>query len=88
MLGFIKYDDNISAENLINQINTCIGLPNGSTYTWDTPRSYCTLGPTSAYTEFYGYVVKVDTDQMGQCLTQEQLASIIEIPTDCGICAD
>jgi len=88
MKGWIKYNTIAEADHLVTTINGCIGLPEGETITWDTPRSYCSLGPTSAYTEFYGYVVKVDTDQMGQCLTQEQLASIIEIPTDCGICTD
>jgi len=88
MKGWIKYNTIEEADHLVTTINECIVLPQGETYTWDTPRSYCTLGPTSAYTEFYGYVVKVDTDQIGQCLTQEQLASIIEIPSECGICAD
>lgn len=88
MKGWIKYNTLEETESFIQQVNTCLNLPNDLTYTWDLPRSYCTLGPTSGYTEFYGYVVKVDTDQMGQCLTQEQLASIIEIPSECGICAD
>jgi hypothetical protein len=86
MKGFIKYNDITESQDLIISINSCLGLPAGETQTWDTTTSYCTVGPISAYTEFWGYVVKVDTDQMGQCLTQEQINSIIEIPEDCNIC--
>lgn len=86
MKGWIKYNDITEAQSLIYNINTCMGFPQGETLTWDTTPSFCTVGPTSAYTEFYGYVVKIDTDQMGQCLTQEQIDSIIQIPDECKIC--
>jgi hypothetical protein len=86
MKGFIKYNDITESQDLISSINNCLGFPQGETTTWDTTTAICTVGPTSAYTEFWGYIVKVDTDQMGQCLTQEQINSIIEIPEDCNIC--
>lgn len=88
MKGFIKYGENEAQQalDLINQINDCLGLPDGETTTWDTPTAICSLDGSSAYTEFWGYVVKIDTDQLADCLTPQQLNQIIELPSDVYIC--
>lgn len=88
MKGFIKYGENEAQQalDLINQINDCLGLPDGETTTWDTPTAICSLDGSSAYTEFWGYVVKIDTDQLADCLTPQQLNQIIELPLDVYIC--
>lgn len=88
MKGFIKYGEQElqQAEDLINQINDCLGLPNGETTTWDTTTAFCSLDSQSAATQFWGYVVKVDTDQLSNCLTPQQVQNIIQIPTDVYIC--
>lgn len=88
MKGFIKYGENEAQQalDLINQINDCLGLPDGETTTWDTPTAICSLDGSSAYTEFWGYVVKIDTEQLADCLTPQQLNQIIELPSDVYIC--
>lgn len=88
MKGYILFQDFQNAEQLITEINTCLGLPQGETLTWqDGPLSFCSMGVTSGYTEFEAYAIKIDTDQCGQCLTQEQISSIINKPIDWNICS-
>ena len=72
MKGFIKYTEREiqQATDLVNQINDCLGLPADETITWDTPTAMCSLDASSAYTQFWGYVVKVDTEQLTDCLTE------------------
>lgn len=88
MKGFIKYGEQQiqQALDIVNQINDCLGLPAGETTTWDTPTALCTLGSSSAYTEFWGYVIKIDTEQLQDCLTPQQLEQIIQIPEGVEIC--
>ena len=88
MKGFIKYGEQETQQalDLINQINDCLGLPAGETTTWDTPTAMCSLDGSSAYTEFWGYVVKVDTEQLSECLTPQQIENIIQLPTDVSVC--
>jgi len=86
MKGFIKYEQKEQALDLINQINDCLGLPAGETITWDTTTGLCSLDASSAYTEFWGYVVKVDTDQLTNCLTPQQMENIIQLPTGISVC--
>jgi hypothetical protein len=86
MKGFIKYGEEEQALDLVNQINDCLGLPVGETITWDTPTALCSLDASSAYTEFWGYVVKVDTQQLTDCLTPQQVENIIQLPTDISVC--
>lgn len=88
MNGYILYQDFQNAESLITEINNCLGLPNGQTLTWqDGPISFCSVGPTSGYTEFEAYAIKIDTDQCGECLTQEQLTNVINKPIEWGVCS-
>ena len=88
MKGWIKYNEQEiqQAQDLINQINDCLGLPILGTETWDTPTAYCSLDSQSAATQFWGYVVKVDTEQLSSCLTPQQVDNIIQIPSDVYIC--
>lgn len=88
MKGWLKYNDFQQAENLIKDLDNCLGLPtsDGLTITWDIPKSICKIDSASGATDFWGYVVKIDTDQLGDCLTDEQKAQIIQIPDDCLIC--
>jgi hypothetical protein len=88
MNGFIKYGEQEIQQglDLINQINDCLGLPAGETTTWDTPTAMCSLDALSAYTEFWGYVVKIDTDQLTDCLTPQQIENIIQLPTGISVC--
>lgn len=88
MKGFIKYGEQElqQATDLVNQINDCLGLPQGETTIWDTPTALCSLGASSAYTEFWGYVVKVDTEQLSSCLTPQQVENIIQLPTGIYVC--
>ena len=88
MKGWIKYNEQEiqQALDLITQINDCLGLPEGETTTWDTTTALCSLDASSAYTEFWGYVVKIDTDQLSECLTPQQIESIIQLPTVVSVC--
>lgn len=87
MKGYILEQNYSSAEQLIAKIDTCMGFPSGGTTTWqDGPLSFCSIGATSAYTEFEAYAVKVDTDQMSNCLTPQEIASIVDKPIDWNIC--
>jgi hypothetical protein len=88
MKGFIKYGEQEiqQALDLTNQINDCLGLPAGETTTWDTATALCSLDASSAYTEFWGYVIKIDTQQLTVCLTPQQVESIIQLPEGLGIC--
>jgi hypothetical protein len=88
MKGFIKYGEQEAQQalDLINQINDCLGLPDGDTTTWDRTTALCSLDGSSAYTEFWGYVVKIDTDQLADCLTPQQVENIIQLPEGLGVC--
>ena len=86
MKGFIKYTEIQQAKDLVNQINDCLGLPIGETITWDTPTDMCSLDASSAYTQFWGYVIKVDTEQLTNCLTQQQVENIIQLPSNIAVC--
>jgi hypothetical protein len=88
MKGWIKYNEQEvqQALDLVNQINDCLGFPEGETTTWDIPTALCYLGASSAYTEFWGYVVKIDTEQLTDCLTPQQMENIIQLPEGLGIC--
>jgi len=91
MKGFIKYSEDQTREalNLIERINNCLGLPtkDGLSLTWQNGvLAYCTLDTNSGSTIFWGTVVKIDTDQIGDCLTTQELNSIIQIPPYCQIC--
>lgn len=91
MKGWIKYGEQQSGDalKLIERINQHLNLPssNGLSKTWsDGITAFCTLDSNSGATIFWGSVVKVDTDQMGDCLTQQEIESIIQIPEGCKIC--
>ena len=88
MKGFIKYGEQEAQQalDLINQINDCLGFPQPGTTTWDTPTALCSLDASSAYTQFWGYVVKIDTEQLTDCLTPQQIENIIQLPTDVSVC--
>ena len=89
MKGFIKYNEDQAQEalDLISQINDCLGLPQGQTTTWSYATALCNLNPqTSGYTDFWGIVVKVDTDELSQCLTPQQIQNVIQLPEGLGIC--
>jgi hypothetical protein len=89
MKGWIKYNEQEvqQALDLINQIDDCLGFPAGETTTWqDGAIALCSLDGSSAYTEFWGYVVKVDTDQLTDCLTPQQVENIIQLPTGISVC--
>jgi hypothetical protein len=90
MKGWIKYNEDqiAQANDLVNQINDCLSLPNDKTSTWDVPTAFCTLDSQSAATQFWGYVVKIDTDQLSECLTPQQLGEIIQLPEDIQICGN
>jgi hypothetical protein len=88
MKGWIKYNEQEIQQSLdlITQINDCLGLPEGETTTWDTTTALCSLDASSGYTEFWGYVVKIDTEQLTDCLTPQQVESVIQLPEGLGIC--
>jgi hypothetical protein len=88
MKGYIKYNEQETeqAQDLINQINDCLGFPQPGTDTWDTATAYCRLDSQSAATQFWGYVVKVDTEQLSECLTPQQVENIIQLPSDVYLC--
>jgi len=89
MKGFIKFNEDETSKgyDLINQINDCLGFPEPGTTTWqETPIAYCTLDSQSGSTIFWGSVIKIDTDQLSECLTPQQLSQIIELPSDVYIC--
>lgn len=87
MNGFLIFPNEQDAIDLIQTIDNCLGLPNGGTLTWQNgPLSYCSVGQTSGFTEFQGYVVKIVTERCGQCLTQQQIDDITQIPDDWGLC--
>lgn len=89
MKGWIKYNEDQAQQalDLISQINDCMGFPQGGTNTWDYATAFCSVNPqTSGYTDFWGYVVKIDTEELSSCLTQQQIDNIIQLPDGLGIC--
>jgi len=86
MKGFLRFDTEIDSLNFVNEMNTCLGLPSGETETWDIPQSYCESDPTSGSTQFWGYVVKVDTLQLDSCMTQAEKDAVIELPDNVKLC--
>jgi hypothetical protein len=89
MKGFIKYNEDQAQQalDLVAQINDCLGLPDGGTTTWSYATALCNLNPqTSGYTDFWGIVVKVDTDELANCLTQQQKDNVIQLPEGLNIC--
>jgi hypothetical protein len=89
MKGLIKFNEDETSKcyDLINQINDCLGFPSGETITWqESPIAYCTLDSESGSTIFWGSVIKIDTDQLSECLTPQQMDSIIQLPSDVYIC--
>lgn len=87
MNGFLLFGNEQDALNLIQTIDDCLGLPDGGTITWqDGALSYCSVGATSAYTQFEAYAVKIVTDRCGKCLTQQEIDNIVQIPDDWGFC--
>jgi len=91
MKGFIKYSEDQTREalNLIEKINNCLGLPtkDGLSLTWQNGvLAYCSLDKNSGSTIFWGTVVKIDTEQLKDCLTPQQISEIIQLPDDVYIC--
>lgn len=80
MEGFIIYQNIEQANSLIRTINDCMGFPEGETLTWqDKPYPVYSIGIDGEYNEFVGYVIKIDTLQCGQCLTEEEINLITEL---------
>lgn len=88
MTGWLKYNTEQEGFSLIQRIDGFMSLPKGQTTTWQyEPLPFCSVNPqTSGQTDFWGYVIKVDTDQMGGCLSQQEIDSIIEIPNEITLC--
>jgi hypothetical protein len=82
-MNILKYNTELESNELIGQINLCLGLPtpNGGTTTWAYPMNYCYSGGTE-----YGWTVVI-TDQCIDCLTESQKLDIIELPNDLMICS-
>ena len=80
-MNILKYNTQLEADELIGQINLCLGLPNDNgTTTWAYPQHYCYSGNSE-----YGWTVVVQ-QQCLDCLTNTQKLQITELPTDVIIC--
>jgi|LakMenE18May11ns_1017448.scaffolds.fasta_scaffold9810749_2 hypothetical protein len=89
MEGWIKYNEQEAQQalDLINQIDDCLRFPQPGTETWqDGAIALCSLDASSAYTQFWGYVVKIDTEQLSDCLTPQQVDNIIQLPEGLNVC--
>lgn len=89
MKGYIKYneDETSQAFELISKIDNCLGLPEPDTKTYqEFLTAFCKLDAQSAATQFWGSVIKIDTDKLGNCLTAEELSKVIQLPDDVYIC--
>ena len=74
------------ANNLINQINTCMGWPSNGTITWqDTPDAMCEFNLSTGEKLPIGYGVIIK-DQIMNCLTEEQKTEVFELPSNINTC--
>lgn len=81
-MEILRYDTELQAQELIGQINLCLGLPNGQgTDTWAKIMHYCKNSGTTEY----GYTVIIK-DECLPCLTDLQKTQIVNLPDDCGEC--
>jgi hypothetical protein len=75
------------ANDLINQINTCMGWPSDGTNTWMvSPDSMCefNLQTGNKLPIGYGIIIK---DRIVGCLTEEQKGEVFVIPSNINTCA-
>lgn len=74
--GWIQLSNETEANDLISQINTCMGFPtpDGKTQTWTTP--FCMQDGYSPTATTESYFIIIKTEIVG-CLTQEQIDSAI-----------
>ena len=81
-MNILKYNTELEANELINQINLCLELPtpNGETTTWSQINHYCYSGASE-----YGWTVVIK-DECAHCLSDIQKLEIIELPSDVVIC--
>jgi hypothetical protein len=81
-MNILKYNTELEANELIGQINLCLGLPNNiGTLTWANPIHFCYSGNTE-----YGWVVVIQ-EQCLDCLTNTQKLQIVELPTEVIVCS-
>jgi hypothetical protein len=73
--------------NLINQINTCMGWPDNTTSTWmEQPDWMCEFDLNNGEKTSIGYGVIIK-DQIMNCLTPQQQTEVFDIPSNINTCA-
>ena len=86
MVEYIIYPDLTSAQNLITQINTCMGYPNEGTTTWMTePDFMCEFDLQTGDKTSIGYGILI-SDRIKGCLTPTQMAEVFIIPSNINTC--
>ena len=81
-MNILRYNTEFEANELLGQINLCLGLPtaDGNTTTWSQVNHYCYSGSSE-----YGWTIVIKNDCI-DCLTDTQKLDIVELPTDVVIC--
>jgi len=79
-LGWLKYDTEIEANNLISKINNCLGFPtpDGRTITWIIPS--CFQDDYEGNETERGWFVVIKNECYDCLTTEEQLQIITSIP--------
>ena len=85
---YIIYLNEQEAWDTINQINICMGWPDGEgTITWqDYPDQMCEFDLTTGDKLFIGYGVEI-TNRIIDCLTPTQKTEILILPSNINTCA-
>ncbi len=87
MVNYIIYPDIQGANNLISQINTCMGYPSDGTTTWMTePDWMCEFDLQSGEKTSIGYGVIIK-DIIMDCLTEQQKSEVFSLPSNINTCA-
>lgn len=87
MIEYIIYPDVVSATNLINQINNCLGLPNDLGDNWMIePDWMCEFNLETGDKTSIGYGVII-RDDIKSCLTSQQLSEIFTLPSNINTCS-
>lgn len=87
MNEYIIFINEQEAIDLINQINTCMGWPDGNgTITWQVlPDNMCEFDLTTGDKLPIGYGVIIQ-DRIIDCLTEEQKGEVFVLPSNINTC--
>lgn len=85
MVNYIVFLQKPEAEDFIQQINTCMGYPDGNTTTYSEPDLMCEYDFSTGESWNIGWGVQI-LDYIIPCMTEEQKADIFNLPANMNLC--